>query len=103
MSPKLAVADPRVAAFCWKQQITVDLIKVTNNTTGTLNNEFNIVILLLFYDCTPGKNGAVSFTPKISFSNDSSYAVSVENSAFDQLIIFLLIFFSHSSLVCLIL
>ena len=46
MSPKLAVADPRVAAFCWKQQITVDLIKVTNNTTGTLNNEFNIVILL---------------------------------------------------------
>ena len=46
MSPKLAVADPRVAAFCWKQQITVDLIKVTNNITGTLNNEFNIVILL---------------------------------------------------------
>ena len=46
MSPKLDVADPRVAAFCWKKQITVDLIKVTNNTTGTLNDEFNIVILL---------------------------------------------------------
>ena len=46
MSPKLDVADPRVAAFCWKKQITVDLIKVTNNTTGTLNNEVNIVILL---------------------------------------------------------
>ena len=47
MSPKLAVADPRVAAFCWKQQITVDLIKVTNNTTGTLNDEFNIIVILL--------------------------------------------------------